>query len=441
VTEQLRDPPAPTRPPRWRWLVKNPIRRGSLLILLALVIEYLVLPQIAGVGRSLHLLQRVNLGFVALGVLLEVASLASYAELTRAVLPKGSSHFSRIWRIDLSTLAVSHVLPGGTAGGDGLGFRLLTNEGVSRSDAGLALAVQGIGSALVLNAILWVALVVSVPVSGFNPIYATAAIIGALLLGAFAGLLLLLTKGEERAAVALSRLVARLPFLKDNTADAADRLVHQIAARIRVMAVGSRELAARRGLALRLSHRIRSRRESGRPARRLRPRLRARGHPGDSGGLGRRRSGARAEPCGFRRHPRDRHSRGNRLPGGQLLATHSGGGGGVPLAGSGRYPGGGRPERRDLMHVSRPPPTAASITPIQGTAVNGPRLHRHRRPGRSSVECGGPTRISGRQRGSAPRAGLGHGLATLPRSARRVRLSRCVRAGRAPRGSRRNGRW
>jgi hypothetical protein len=236
VTEQLRDPPAPTRPPRWRWLVKNPIRRGSLLILLALVIEYLVLPQIAGVGRSLHLLQRVNLGFVALGVLLEVASLASYAELTRAVLPKGSSHFSRIWRIDLSTLAVSHVLPGGTAGGDGLGFRLLTNEGVSRSDAGLALAVQGIGSALVLNAILWVALVVSVPVSGFNPIYATAAIIGALLLGAFAGLLLLLTKGEERAAVALSRLVARLPFLKDNTADAADRLVHQIAARIRVMA-------------------------------------------------------------------------------------------------------------------------------------------------------------------------------------------------------------
>ena len=135
------------------------------------VLEYLVLPQIAGVRRSLYLLGRVNIGYVALGALLEVASLASYAQLTKAVLPPEASSFSRIWRIDLSTLAVSHVLPGGTAGGDGLGYRLLTNEGTSGSDAGLALAIQGIGSALVLNAILWLALIVSVPVSGLSLIH------------------------------------------------------------------------------------------------------------------------------------------------------------------------------------------------------------------------------------------------------------------------------
>src|SRR5579872_988868 len=140
----------------WRWLVgDHPFRRGTLLILLGLVVEYLVLPQIAGVGHSVHLLRRVNIGFVVLGVVLEVSSLASYAKLTQTVLPSRACRFSRIWRIDLSTLAVSHVLPGGTAGGDGLGYRLLTNEGVGASDAGLALAVQGIGSALVLNAILW----------------------------------------------------------------------------------------------------------------------------------------------------------------------------------------------------------------------------------------------------------------------------------------------
>jgi uncharacterized protein (TIRG00374 family) len=184
----------------------------------------------------LHLLQRVNIGFVMLGVLLEMASLAAYAKLTKAVLPARASRFSRIWRIDLSTLAVSHVLPGGTAGGDGLGYRLLTNEGVSGSDAGLALAIQGIGSALVLNAILWMALIVSIPLTGFNPIYATAAIIGALLLAAFAGLVFFLTKGEERAAIVFRNLVTRLPFLKQSAADTADRVVHQIAARIRVMA-------------------------------------------------------------------------------------------------------------------------------------------------------------------------------------------------------------
>ena len=82
---------------------KHPSRRGGLFVLLALVLEYLVLPQIAGVRRSLHLLGRVNIGYVALGTLLEVASLASYAQLTKAVLPARATRFSRIWRIDLST--------------------------------------------------------------------------------------------------------------------------------------------------------------------------------------------------------------------------------------------------------------------------------------------------------------------------------------------------
>jgi uncharacterized protein (TIRG00374 family) len=237
VAEHPNEQHEPKRSPLWRRLVsKHPFRRGTLLVLLGLVVEYLVLPQIAGVGHSLHLLRRVNVGFVVLGVLLEVASLASYAKLTKTVLPQRASRFSRIWRIDLSTLAVSHILPGGTAGGDGLGYRLLTNEGVSGSDAGLALAIQGIGSALVLNALLWMALIVSIPLTGFNPIYVTAAIIGALLLAAFAGLVFFLTRGEERAAIVLRNLVTRLPFLKQSVADTADRVVHQIAARIRIMA-------------------------------------------------------------------------------------------------------------------------------------------------------------------------------------------------------------
>ena len=207
--------PAPKSPSLWRRLVsEHPFRRGALLVVLALVLEYLVLPQVAGVRRSLHLLGRVNLGYVALGVVLEAASLACYAQLTKAVLPARSSRFSRIWRIELSTLAVSHVLPGGTAGGDGLGYRLLTTEGINGSDAGLALAVQGIGSALVLNAILWLALLISVPLNGFNPVYATAAAVGALLMATFAVAVFLLTKGKERAAVIVSGLVARHALLE-----------------------------------------------------------------------------------------------------------------------------------------------------------------------------------------------------------------------------------
>ncbi|EQD80071.1 integral membrane protein-like protein, partial [mine drainage metagenome] len=115
----------------------------------------------------------------------------------------------------------------------------MTNEGVSGSDAGLALATQGIGSALVLNAILWLAVIVSIPLTGFNPIYATAAIVGALLLAAFAGMVLLLTRGEERAAITVRAVVSRLPYLKRGTGATADRVVHQIAARTRVLAADS----------------------------------------------------------------------------------------------------------------------------------------------------------------------------------------------------------
>ena len=219
--------------PLWRRLLpRHPVRRGAVLVVLALVVEYLILPQVAGINQALHLLGRVNLSFVALGILLEAASLASYAQLTRAVLPRGTSTFSRIWRIDMATLAISHVLPGGAAGGGGLGFRLLTAEGASGSDAGFALATQGLGSALVLNFILWVALVISIPLTGFNPLYATAAAVGGVVIAVFAAAVLALTKGEERAASMLGRAAARLPFLKE---DVVDRVVHDLAKRIRTM--------------------------------------------------------------------------------------------------------------------------------------------------------------------------------------------------------------
>src|SRR5581483_12114852 len=123
----------------------------------------------------------------------------------RGVLPRTAAA-PRLWtvfRIQLSTLAVSHVLPGGAAAGGGLGYRLLTASGVSASDAGFALATQGIGSAVVLNAILWVGLAVSIPIRGFNPLYVTAAVVGVVVVGGFSLAVLALLRGEERVASVL----------------------------------------------------------------------------------------------------------------------------------------------------------------------------------------------------------------------------------------------
>jgi putative heme transporter len=210
------------------------VRRIVLGLVLLLVIEYLVLPQIAGARRSLGLLSEVNLWYVLAGVGLEVASLVAYAQLTRGVLPRTAA--PRLWtllRIQVSTRAVSHVVPGGAAAGGGLGYRLLTAAGVSGTDAGFALATQSIGSAVVLNAILWLGLAVSIPLRGFNPLYVTAAIVGVVVVGGFSFAVLALTRGEERAVRLLRAVARRVPFLDENRIH---RLVHQLATRLRTLA-------------------------------------------------------------------------------------------------------------------------------------------------------------------------------------------------------------
>ena len=101
-------------------------------------------------------------------MVLEIGALAAYTQLTYAVLPKSGPRRLRLFRINMSTLALSHVSPGGTAPGAALGYRLLTQSGVSGADTGFALGTQGIGSAVVLNVIFWLALVAFLVIHGFH---------------------------------------------------------------------------------------------------------------------------------------------------------------------------------------------------------------------------------------------------------------------------------
>lgn len=196
-----------------------------------LVVAYALVPQLAGVRLSL--LMRINTAYLALGIGLEATFLIAYACLTRSVLPRADRPgLGTVARINLSTLAVSHVIPGGTAAGTVLGYRLLTRRGIRGSDACFALGTQGLGSAVVLNVILWLALVVSIPLRGFDPRYITAAIIGTVLIGTCVGVVHLLTRGRERAANMTRSLARRLPFLHE---DSAQRAVDRLADRLAVM--------------------------------------------------------------------------------------------------------------------------------------------------------------------------------------------------------------
>jgi hypothetical protein len=211
-------------------ILSRSVRHAVTILALGLVIEYLVLPQLAGAGKSLHLISQLNFGYAAAGVVLEAAALLAYSQLTRAVLPHGAPSRFTILRINMSTLAVSHVLPAGTAGGTPVGLRLLTESGVSGADATFAVATQGIGSAVVLNLLLWVALVISIPSRGFNPLYGIAALVGVLLMAAVAALVLLFTRGEDRAADIVRWVASRVRFLDPDVVTAG---VRRLAARLR----------------------------------------------------------------------------------------------------------------------------------------------------------------------------------------------------------------
>ena len=209
--------------------------------MLLLVLEYLVLPQLGRGRRSLYLIGRVNVAYLIAGVVLETAALLAYAQLTHTLLPRGGPSRWRLLQINMSSLALSHVVPGGTAPGVALGYRLLTQNGVAAPDAGFALAMQGVGSAVVLNVVFWIALLLSLFFHGYNPLYSVAAGAGVLMMAIFAAVVVLLTKGRQRALEVVQNLASHVPFLDG------ERLAHavrDVADRLRVFS-GDRELLYR----------------------------------------------------------------------------------------------------------------------------------------------------------------------------------------------------
>jgi uncharacterized protein (TIRG00374 family) len=214
-----------------RWIPRN-VKITIMILLLFFVVEYILLPELHSARKEFHQLSHLNFLWLVLGAAFEMAALAAYAELTHTVLSPGAPHRFRLFRINMWALAISHVLPGGTVPGTAASYRLLVESDVPGTTAAFGLATQGIGSAVVLNAIFWLSLLISVPLHGYNPLYGFAAILGVLLLSIFGGLILLLTRGEKQADRFLAKLARHLPLVKAETITA---LVHNVADRLKVL--------------------------------------------------------------------------------------------------------------------------------------------------------------------------------------------------------------
>lgn len=178
----------------------RPIRFGIRMLLLALVLYFAIglLPDLLNAADELR---RLNPFLIALGFGLQLLALFFYSMLTKAALGEAGHQLSatRMFRIQLSTRALTNVVPGGNAAGSALGYRLLTLSGVRGPDAGFALATAGIGSAVVLNVVFWIGLVVSIPRRGVNPYYGGAALAGIIVIGIAAALAIGILEGQKRA--------------------------------------------------------------------------------------------------------------------------------------------------------------------------------------------------------------------------------------------------
>ena len=231
VAEYEETPPSDPPTPKRRW-IRPEIRYTLSAIVLLFLVEYLLLPEIASARHNIHILADSNIPLLVVAILFEVGALLAYTELSRTVFaPDPPNHWTML-RINMSGLAVSHVVPGGTAAGGAVGYRLLSEQSVPGTTAAFGMATQGVGSAVVLNIIFWVSLLISIPLNGVNRLYGSAALLGVLLIAAFAGTVILLTRGQRHADNWLRRLATHLPFI---TPDKVSNLVRHLADRMTIL--------------------------------------------------------------------------------------------------------------------------------------------------------------------------------------------------------------
>jgi putative heme transporter len=231
------DTGGPPRPSRFRGF------RFTLKVVLFIGVVYLAAVAVVPAARqAAGELRTLNPLLIGIGFGLEITALYCYSLLTRAALGDAGHLISswRLFRIQMSTKALSSIVPGGSAAGSALGYRLLTLSAVPGPDAGFALATAGLGSAVVLNVIFWIALVVSIPIRGVNGTYASAAIAGVLIM-AFVGVLVFGLLEGQRRAERVFRWIARRLRMDENRAAAGAK---HVAGRLEELA-DDRQLLAR----------------------------------------------------------------------------------------------------------------------------------------------------------------------------------------------------
>jgi glycosyltransferase 2 family protein len=223
-----------------------------LMVVVAGVAIYLLVPRLGGLSRDAAALRHANLWLVLVGVAAETASIASYVTLYRSLLR--AEHVEVPWlaagRGVMSAFLISHVFPGGAAAGTVVNVRTMEREGISPRRTGLALVLvvllSDIGLALIFLAGLIYSLVKQHVAAGY---FAVALVVIPILV-ALVGVAFLLAFRRDLGARAVRRIARLLHrFVHRIDPDSLARHAEELADEARAALTGKRLLVAM-GLAL-----------------------------------------------------------------------------------------------------------------------------------------------------------------------------------------------
>lgn len=222
-------------------VVSARIRRSIKIALAVVALYYIALPAGLTAWSNVGRLRDIQPMYLLVGVGLEMMALLAYAQLMRVALPNGAVSLFTMVRIQLATKSLTSVVPGGSAAGAALGYRLLTVNNVEGPDTGFALAATGLVSACILNVILWVSLLLSIPFHGYNELYGFAIMAGAFVIGFAVALAFATMYGSAQVQRIVEKLTRRFRFID---AERVTQIIEQIARRLREI-LADRELVVR----------------------------------------------------------------------------------------------------------------------------------------------------------------------------------------------------
>jgi uncharacterized protein (TIRG00374 family) len=199
-------------------------------VILAVVVWFVLVPQFAEVRPALDSLSHISSPLLALGLILEIASVATYSALSRATLNKATRpNYFTMLRIDVATEGVNNAVPGGGPTSTALKYRLLTLARVSPENAVTGTTLEIATSVLTLGGIFGLAIALSMGSVHGNFEYAIAGVV----VGGVAALVtiaaILLGKSREKTLVRVEAIARRIPFLPEGaTVEFVDRIADQL---------------------------------------------------------------------------------------------------------------------------------------------------------------------------------------------------------------------